>query len=115
MIVRRLISVAVLAAWCGPAFADDRTDAIIAQTAAALASADFARKHCPKVRIDDGLIAGNAAEAGVTVDALRADEAYDDQAVALQSVVKQNGAVMVCVLLPSAHGGLARGILTPKR
>jgi hypothetical protein len=91
---------------------NERRDAIIAQTATALASADYSGKHCPALRIDDDLIKENAQEAETTVDALRADESYAEQVAAIQSVEKSNGRAMVCMVLPSAHGGLARGIIT---
>lgn len=106
--------VAVFAALTHGAIADDRKDALMAQTAAAMASADFARRHCPNIAVDTELINQNASDAGVTEDALRSDESYADQAAALESVAEQNGRTMVCVLLPSAHGGLARGIISAK-
>lgn len=105
---------AAFGALAGGACADDRRDALIAQTAAAMASADFARRHCRNVLIDDALISENASEAGVTLDALRSDDSYADQAEALEMVANQNGRTMVCVLLPSAHGGMARGIISAK-
>lgn len=111
---RMICCASALLALSVSAAADDHKDAVVAQTAAALASADFAKRHCPNIRIDDALIAENAAEAEVTVEALRADESYTDQAAAVASVEKENGSVMVCMLLPSAHNGLARGILTRK-
>ncbi|MDO9384422.1 MAG: hypothetical protein Q7T86_16340 [Hyphomicrobiaceae bacterium] len=105
-----MVATAVLSS---PAAAnDERRDAVIAQTAAALASADYAKKHCPHLRIDEDLITENAQEAETTVDALRADESYVEQVAALQSVEKSNGSAMVCMVMPSAHGGLARGIIT---
>jgi hypothetical protein len=109
--VKHLLILLAAAALPGSVLANDR-DAIIAQTASALASADYAEKHCRRLRIDDDLIKENAREAETTVEALRADESYADQVAALDSVTKSNGSAMVCMLLPSAHGGLARGIIT---
>lgn len=111
--MKRVLMLLAAATLPGAALADNgRRDAIIAQTAAALASADYSRTHCPALRIDDDLIKENAQEAETTVDALRADESYAEQVTAIQSVEKSNGRAMVCMVLPSAHGGLARGIIT---
>lgn len=99
------------AALPGIVLANDR-DAIIAQTASALASADYAKKHCRHLHIDDELIKENARDAETTVDALRSDESYAEQVAALDSVEKSDGRAMVCMVLPAAHGGLARGIIT---
>ncbi len=91
--------------------ASDR-DANIAQTASALASADYARRHCPRIKIDDSVIEENAADADTTVAALREDESYKEQVVALKSVEAQSGRSMVCLVLPAAHsGGYAAGII----
>lgn len=96
------------------AFAASDTDALVAQTASALASADYARSHCRHLKIDDTLIAQNAAEAGISVDDLRDTEWYDEQVDALAHVEQNSGREMVCMVMPQAHGGLARGIITER-
>ncbi len=86
-------------------------EALISQTASTLASADFARAKCKKVKIDEEKLASLIKRTGKTIDELRKDEDYDDQANALKGVEKDKGAAMVCALLPMAHGGYGRGVL----
>ncbi|WP_336814484.1 hypothetical protein [Bosea sp. MMO-172] len=95
-----------------PALAEvTRRDAIEAQTASALASADYAERHCPSLRIGRQRIEQNLKSIKGTVEGLRRTESYEEQVAALQSVEKQHGRAMVCTVLPSAHGGYGRGII----
>ena len=45
---------------------------------------------------------------------LRAGEDYDDQHKVVQQLNKQQGRAMICMVLPSAHGGYARGVIQKK-
>lgn len=95
-----------------PALADvSRRDAIEAQTASALASADYAQRHCPSLRIGWQRVEQNLKSINGTIEALRRTESYAEQVTALQSVEKQQGRAMVCAVLPSAHGGYGRGVI----
>lgn len=89
-----------------------RRDAIEAQTASALASADYAERHCPSLRVDQARIETNLREIRGTLAGLRASESYDEQVAALRSVERNQGRAMVCLVLPKAHGGFGRGIVT---
>ena len=82
-------------------------DAIAAQLGSALGSADFASKHCPNIAIDTSRIDELAKRAKQTPEQLRKGENYAEQ----RDVVEQHGNAMVCMLLPKAHGGFARGVL----
>jgi len=102
----------VLCLVTAPAFADvTRRDAIEAQTASALASADYAQRHCPSLRIGWQRVEQNLKSIDGTVEGLRRTESYEEQDTALRSAEKQHGRAMVCMLLPSAHGGYGRGII----
>ncbi|WP_306225627.1 hypothetical protein [Bosea beijingensis] len=95
-----------------PALSDvSRRDAIEAQTASALASADYAQRHCPSLRIGWPRVEQNLKSIKGTIEGLRRTESYEEQVAALQSVEKQQGRAMVCMVLPSAHGGYGRGII----
>lgn len=89
-------------------------DAIVAQTAAALASGEFAEQHCPNIRVDHKLIAEKAKQAGVSTATFKSDESYEEQRKALASVQAEYGVEMVCMVLPSSHGGIARGIISKR-
>ena len=95
---------------CAPARAMDQS-ALVAQTASVLASIDYARAKCPRLSINDAALTKLIARTRKSIDALRADEDYEDQKNALRHVESQQGAVMVCFVLPSAHGGVARGLI----
>lgn len=96
----------------GSALAEvSRRDAIEAQTASALASADYAQRLCPSLRIGWQRIEQNLKSIKGTIEGLRRTESYEEQVAALQSVEKQQGRAMVCMVLPSAHGGYGRGVI----
>ncbi len=88
-----------------------RRDAIEAQTASALASADYAERHCPSLRLGQDRLEKNLREIKGTLAGLRATESYAEQVAALRSVEQSHGRAMVCVVLPKAHGGYGRGIV----
>ncbi|MBA4220859.1 hypothetical protein [Bosea sp. (in: a-proteobacteria)] len=89
-----------------------RRDAIEAQTATALASADYAERHCPSLRLGQDKLDRNLREIKGTLAGLRATESYAEQVAALASIEQSHGRAMVCVVLPKAHGGYGRGIVT---
>lgn len=89
-----------------------RRDAIEAQTATALASADYAERHCPSLRLGQDKLDKNLREIKGTLAGLRATESYAEQVAALRGVEQSHGRAMVCVVLPKAHGGYGRGIVT---
>lgn len=89
-----------------------RRDAIEAQTASALASADYAERHCPSLRVDRAKVEKNLREIKATLAGLRTSEGYEEQVAALRSVEQRSGRAMVCSVLPRAHGGYGRGIVT---
>lgn len=89
-----------------------RRDAIEAQTASALASADYAGRHCPSLRLGQDKLDRNLREIKGTLAGLRATESYAEQVAALRSVEQSHGRAMVCTVLPGAHGGFGRGIVT---
>ena len=94
-----------------------RRDAIEAQTASALASADYAGadyagRHCPSLRLGQDKLDRNLREIKATLTGLRATESYAEQVAALRSVEQSHGRAMVCTVLPGAHGGFGRGIVT---
>lgn len=103
--------VGVLAATTAPAEVT-RRDAIEAQTATALASADYAERHCPSLRVGQDKLDRNLREIKGTLAGLRATESYAEQVAALASIEQSHGRAMVCVVLPKAHGGYGRGIVT---
>lgn len=88
-----------------------RRDAIEAQTASALASADYAEQRCPSLRIGWQRVEQNLKSIKGTIEGLRRTESYGEQVAALQAVEKQHGRAMVCTVLPSAHGGYGRGVI----
>ena len=104
--------VPILCLTAGSALAEvTRRDAIEAQTASALASADYAQRHCPALRIGWQRVEQNLKSIKSTIEGLRRTESYEEQAAALESVEKQHGRAMVCTVLPSAHGGYGRGVI----
>mgnify|MGYP003613672146 CR=1 FL=1 len=86
-------------------------DAIAAQLGSALGSADFASKLCPNIAIDTSRIDELAKRAKQTPEQLRKGENYAEQRDVVDAMAKQHGNAMVCMLLPKAHGGFARGVL----
>lgn len=92
----------------------DEKDAIQAQLASALASADYAAKRCPNLQIDSEKIAELTKRSGKTVAELRKSEDYEEQRDVIASMASGKQAPMICIVLPSAHGGYARGVITEK-
>jgi len=107
-----LLSAALL---CSTAHADvTEAEAIEAQLGSALASADFAAKNCPNLAINDDKVQELLKRIKKTAADLRAGEDYDDQHRVVQQLDKQQGRAMICMVLPSAHGGYARGVIQKK-
>ena len=52
-----------------------------------------------------------AKRAKQTPEQLRKGENYAEQRDVVDAMAKQHGNAMVCMLLPKAHGGFARGVL----
>ncbi len=92
-------------------FAVTDQESLIARTAGMLASADFAREKCKRVKIDEEKLASLVKRTGKSLEQLRKDEDYEDQANALKAVEKNSGRAMVCTVVLSAHGGYGRGVL----
>jgi predicted PilT family ATPase len=92
-------------------FAATDQEALIAQTASTLASADYAREKCKNINIDEDKLASLIKRTGKSIEVLRKDEDYDDQVNALKGVEKSKNTAMVCAVLPMAHGGYGRGVL----
>ncbi|HEX8613526.1 MAG TPA: hypothetical protein VF800_19780 [Telluria sp.] len=110
-----LAAVALLSFSSGTALADvAEQEAIQAQVAGAMASADYAKAHCPNLTIDKERLDSQVKRSGMTADQLRASEDYADQRQVIESIASTDKAVMLCVLLPKAHGGYGRGILVGK-
>jgi predicted PilT family ATPase len=93
-------------------FAATDQEALIAQTASTLASADYARAKCKNVKIDEDKLASLIKRTGKSIDELRKDEDYDDQVNAIKGMEKGKSAAMVCAVLPMAHGGYGCGVLS---
>ncbi|KRC23614.1 hypothetical protein [Acidovorax sp. Root217] len=107
-----LLSAALL---CSTAHADvTEAEAIEAQLGSALESADFAAKNCPNLAINDDKVQELLKRIKKTAADLRAGEDYDDQHRVVQQLDKQQGRAMICMVLPSAHGGYARGVIQKK-
>ncbi len=69
-----------LAASAGSSRAEvSEEDSIRAGAASALAAADYARKHCPRLRIDDAALDPILVRLGTSIDALRQEPDYADQ------------------------------------
>ena len=110
--LRLLSATAVAIALCtAPLQADTDLEALIAQTASTLASADYAAKNCPNLKIDETKLADLVKRSGKSRAELPADEDYEDQVNALRGVEQTSGKAMVCSVLPSAHGGYGRGVI----
>jgi hypothetical protein len=99
-----------------PIFAagSEEKDAIQAQLASALASSDYAAKKCPNLQIDTVKIAELTKRSGKTVAELRTSEDYAEQRDVIASMAGGKQAPMTCIVLPSAHGGYARGVIAEK-
>lgn len=104
-----------LALLCGAAHADvTEAEAIEAQLGSALASADFAAKNCPNLSVNDDKVQDLLKRIKKSAADLRAGEDYDEQRTVVQQLDKQQGRAMICMVLPSAHGGYARGVIQKK-
>ena len=88
--------------------------AIQAQLASVLASSDYATKKCPNLQIDNEKIAELTQRSGKTDAELRKSEDYEEQRDVIASMASGKQAPMICVVLPSAHGGYARGVISEK-
>ncbi len=100
------------ALWHGAARADvTEAQAIEAQLGAALASADFAARNCPGLVVNDEKVQALLQRISKSAAEVRAGEDYEDQRAVVEQVEKQKGRAMVCMVLPSAHGGYARGVI----
>ena len=89
-------------------------EAIQAQLAGALASADYATKNCPRLRVDRARIDELLGRSGATEAALRESEDYADQRDTIDALAKQQSKALICALLPQAHGGYARDVIVEK-
>lgn len=110
-----LAAAALLALSCGAALADvTEQDAIQAQVAGAMASGDYAIANCPNLTVDKERLAEQIKKSGKTAEQLRAAEEYAEQRDVIKGIAATDKAVMLCLLLPRAHGGYGRGIVVVK-
>lgn len=93
---------------------DDNHDALVAQTASTLASADYARKNCPNLQVDEAALSKLIQRTGSGADALRKNADYIEQRDVLRDMAQGKQAALICVVLPSAHGGYGRDIINEK-
>ena len=96
------------------AFAVTEQEAIQAQVAAAMASADYAARKCPNLRVDQERLGEQVQRSGKSADELKASEDYAEQRDVIAEMEKHQQAALICVVLPKAHGGYGRGILVSK-
>lgn len=89
-------------------------DALRAQMSSTLASADYARKKCPNLTIDEERLQEQVSRSGLTLAALRATEEYAEQRDVIIAMEKTDQAPTICVVLPLAHGGYGRGVIVEK-
>ena len=109
------VSALILVALALPALADvEEREAIQAQLAAAMASADYAAKNCPKLRIDQAKIDALTARSGMSAAELRASEDYVEQRDVIRALETDQPRALLCALLPDAHGGYARDIISER-
>jgi hypothetical protein len=93
-------------------FADsDEQEAIQAQLASAMASADYAAKKCPNLQIDQAKIKSLTERSGKSARQLRASDDYAEQRDVIVSMEKSPQAALICELLPMAHNGYVAGII----
>jgi hypothetical protein len=109
-------AVALLVVMTSSATYADATEqeAIQAQTASAMASAAYAAKKCPNLRVDQAKIDSLVARSGKTAEQLIASEEYIDQRDVILSMEKGKQGAMICLVLHRAHGGYGRGVITEK-
>lgn len=79
--------------------------------ASALATADYAREHCPRLRIDESALAPALAALDLSLETLREDPDYVDQAQAMASVHEGYGPEMACQGLPELTEYRADGLI----
>lgn len=115
MTLPSLAAAVLLASLSGAALANvTEQDAIQAQVAGAMASADYATANCPKLAVDQERLAEQIKKSGKTAEQLRATEDYAEQRDVIKGIAATDKAPMLCVLLPRAHGGYGRGIVVDK-
>lgn len=106
---------ALLALGIGAAHAEvTEQDAIQAQVAGAMASGDYASAKCPNLTVDKERLAEQIKKSGKTAEQLRASEEYAEQRDVIKGIAATDKAIMLCLLLPQAHGGYGRGIVIEK-
>lgn len=105
-----------LSSICSPAARADVTDleALQAQIAGTMASADYARKKCPNLTIDEDRLQAQIKRSKMTVEALKATEEYTEQRDVIAEMEKSPRGAMICMVLPMAHGGYGRDIILEK-
>lgn len=82
--------------------------------AAALATADAVREHCPMLAVDAAVEARLIASTGLDAGALRGHESYRDQAAAeawIRDYATQQGTGLACDNAIGAHGDVAPGLV----
>lgn len=101
---------------CAPVARAEVTDleALQAQIAGTMASADYARKKCPNLTIDDDRLQAQIKRSKMTIEALKASDEYTEQRDVLTEMEKSPQAAMICMVLPMAHGGYGRDIILEK-
>ncbi len=110
-----LITTALFTLTASAAFADvTEQEAIQSQVASAMASADYAVKKCPNLKIDQEKIDSLVKRSGRTANELKASEEYMEQRDVIAGLEKGKQAALICVVLPNAHGGYARGVIIEK-
>ncbi|MDZ3823327.1 MAG: hypothetical protein U0S76_06960 [Pseudoxanthomonas sp.] len=78
--------------------------------AAALATADAVREHCPALAVDEGAEARLVASTGLDAAALRGHEGYRDQAAAeawIRAYAADQGTGLACDSALATHEALA--------
>jgi hypothetical protein len=115
MKITSFITTALLMTMGSTSYADvTEQEAIQAQTAGAMASAAYAAKKCPNLRVDQAKIDSLVARSGKTAEQLIASEEYIDQRDVILSMEKGKQGAMICLVLHRAHGGYGRGVITEK-
>jgi len=113
--LRRFGAIAALALSLGAAHAEvTEQEAIQAQLASAMASADYAASKCPSLVIDRQKIESLTKRSGMTPAQLKASEDYVEQRDVIASLEKGKPVAMICYALSKAHGGYARGVISEK-
>lgn len=82
--------------------------------AAALATADAVREHCPALAVDEAAEARLVASTGLDGAALRGHDGYRDQAAAeawIRDYAAQQGTALACDNAIATHDELAPGLV----